>query len=169
MIDPDLDVFLCEAENYPQLILPASTWEDKAERSYWASLNSVSLWRPRSRTYWTITRVVYFKGRRRYSNPFSYAWWEEWNEAGTQRVGSGILPIFIPQHRIKEYSEGPEDPRPFEDPYGHVCFVFSMRDIDDLVKLWMYNTTTERQVALHSPDGREAQRVEKNWTPLHTQ
>lgn len=166
IIDPDLDAFLSESDNYPQLGLPPSTWEDKEERAYWAYLNAVSLWRPKSRTYWTIQRVYYYKDRG-YTHPwFSYAWWEEWNEAGTHRVDSGILPIFIPQHKSKDGPEGPEDPRLFEDPDGHICFVFSMLDIDDYIKIWMYNTTSQRQVALHSPDGREAHRVEKNWTPF---
>lgn len=167
-IDPDLDAFLSKSDNYPHLGLPPSTWEDKKERAEWAHLNTVSLWRPRSRTYWTISRVPYTKGqgRSRFHPLISYAWWEEWNEDGTQRVGSGILPIFVPQHRKKDGPEGPEDPRLFEDPNGHICFVFSMLDSDHNVKIWMYNTTSERQVALHSPDGRETHRVEKNWTPI---
>ncbi len=166
IIDPDLDTFLSESNNYPQLGLHPSTWEDEGERAYWAYLNAVSLWRPISRTYWTINRIVYTKGRHRFMPWFSYAWWQEWNEAGTQLVGSGIIPIFIPQHRENNNPEGPEDPRLFEDPNGNVCFVFSMLDMDDIVKIWMYNTTSERQVALHSPDGRETQRVNKNWTPF---
>ena len=167
VIDPDLDTFLNSSDNYPHLGLPPSTWEDKEERAYWVYLNAVALWRPRSRTYWTINRIYYYKGRT-YTHPiFSYLWWEEWNETGNQRVGSGILPIFIPQHKDKkDKPEGPEDPRLFEDPDGHVCFVFSMLDLDDHVKIWMYNATSERQVALHSPDGREPHSVEKNWTPI---
>ncbi len=167
IIDPDLDTFLSESDHYPHLGLPSSTWEDEKERAYWVSINAVALWRPRSRTYWTINRIYYYKGRL-YTHPiFSYLWWEEWNESGSQRVGSGILPIFVPQHRDKkDRPEGPEDPRLFEDPDGHVCFVFGMLDLDDRIKIWMYNTTSERQVALHSPDGREPRPVEKNWTPI---
>lgn len=166
-IDPDLDTFLSKSDNYPHLGLPPSTWEDTEERAYWVYLNAVALWRPKSRTYWTINRIYYYKGRV-YTHPiFSYLWWEEWNETGSQRVGSGILPIFVPQHRDKKDSpEGPEDPRLFEDPNGHVCFVFGMLDVDGLIKIWMYNTTSERQVALHSPDGRASHLVEKNWTPI---
>lgn len=165
-INANLDTFLSSSDNYPQLGLPPSTWDTKSERAFWAHLNAVALWRPKTRTYWTIQRVYYWKDRG-YTHPwFSYAWWEEWNEAVTQRVSSGAIPIFIPQHRTKSAPEGPEDPRLFEDPYGHICFVFGMLDIDDMIKIWIYNTTTHRQVALHSPDGREAQRVEKNWTPF---
>lgn len=166
LIDPDLDAFLRDSENYVQLGLPPATWQDEEECVYWKYLNAIALWRPDSRTYWTINRIYYYKDRPWNWPVVNYAWWEEWNEAGSQRVGSGRLPIFIPQHEAKWKPEGPEDPRLFEDPYGHVCFVFSMLDVNDCVRVWMYNTTTQRQVALHSPEGREAQQIEKNWTPF---
>ena len=75
-----------------------------------------------------------------------------------------MFPIYIPQYQ--DHYTGPEDPRAFEDPYGHVCFVFTMLDMDGLAKIWMFNTTTQIQVALHTPQGREEQVREKNWTPF---
>lgn len=163
-LDADINGFLNNSNNYLELGVPNSTWDDPQMRERWFNHNTVSLWRPLTKTYWTANRVIYSPADA-LTPLISYAHWEEWNEDVSQRVGSGKFPIFAPHHKW-DWLLGPEDPRPFEDPYGHICFVFTMIDTDDLHKMWLYNTTSGNQIALHTPEGLDPPLYEKNWTPF---
>ncbi|MCJ1278516.1 hypothetical protein MMC21_006333 [Puttea exsequens] len=164
-LDPNLDIFLKDAKNYPELNLPASTWDKVDERAKWYHMNAVSRWRPKTMKYYNIIRIVY-AGESIRSWPYiSYLAWQEMSEDGTHGNEMHKYPIYIPQPNDGT-PIGPEDPRVLEDPDGHICIFFSMLDIDGLRKIWFYNTTSDAQVALNTPKDRETQEIEKNWTPF---